>query len=476
MTMLKYTPVSEVEPTYKQLSNTFHSGATLPLAYRRKQLLQLARMIQDNIEAWEAAIFSDLAKPKQEVAMAELGPVVSSALLAADKLEEWNEPVRPEVEAWRSSWDTTIYTVPKGVCLIISPWNYPYIISLCPLVGAIAAGCAVILKPSELAPATAQIFADLIPKYLDPNAYAVVNGAVAETSALLNLKWNHIMYTGGIRVGRIIAAAAAKNVTPVTLELGGKSPVFVDVDNTDIEIAAKRILFGKQQNSGQLCVSPDYALVPRHKKAEFIAALEKAYKAFYPDGPLAPTSHIGKIINPSHHARLSWMLKNTKGKIVIGGQIEGDKRIAPTVVDDVPLDDVLMEDELFGPILPIVPVDDVEHALRIIRERSYPLVLYCFTENEDVRQKFVTRTNSGTVTFNDTYSQLAVHEIPFGGQGDSGYGTWNGKYSFDIFAHKRGSTNVPIAADPDMGLRYPPYSDESYNVFAGAVRQPIPEA
>ncbi|TFK50470.1 aldehyde dehydrogenase [Heliocybe sulcata] len=473
--MLQHTPTSDIEPTYKRLCDTFHSGATLPLAYRRRQLLQLARMIQDNQTALEEAIFADLGKAKQEAVMSELAPIVSSALQAVDKLEEWNKVEKPEVhESWRSGWDTTIYIVPKGVCLIISPWNYPYILSLCPLVGALAAGCAAVLKPSELSPATSTILARLVPKYLDPNAYAVVNGAVPETSALINLKWNHIVYTGGIRVGRLIAAAAAKNVTPVTLELGGKSPAFVD-ESTDMEVAARRILFGKQQNSGQLCVTPDYVLVPRHKKAELIAGFEKANKAFWPDGALAPTSHIGKIVNPGHHTRLTSMLKNTKGKIVIGGQIEGDKRIAPTIVDDVPLDDVLMEDELFGPILPIVPVDDVEDALRVIRERPYPLVLYCFTESEDVRHKFVTRTNSGTLVFNDTFSQLAVHEIPFGGHGDSGYGSWNGKHSFDTFVHRRGSTNVPIAADPHLAFRYPPYNNASYEMFAGAVKQPIPE-
>jgi aldehyde dehydrogenase (NAD+) len=255
---------------YAELQKTFQDEKTLPLEFRRAQLLQLARLFQENNVSLSTAMYSDLGRHKLEVSLPEMCPIICGAVRAAESLEEWHKPEKPEVEEWRSSWDTTIYTTPKGVVLIIgcvpmelgnicihvlrSPWNYPYVTTMLPLIGAIAAGCTCIVKPSEFNPACAQLLADLFPKYLDSKAYRIVNGATAETTALLELKWDHIFFTGSGRVGRIVAAAAAKNVTPITLELGSKSPVFIDAGNTDIELAAKRILWGKQQNAGQVFI------------------------------------------------------------------------------------------------------------------------------------------------------------------------------------------------------------------------------
>ncbi|KDQ59034.1 hypothetical protein JAAARDRAFT_206020 [Jaapia argillacea MUCL 33604] len=475
---LKYTSISEIDEIHARLLRTFHSGVTRPLPYRRKQLLQLARLCQENHKALEDALYTDLAKPRLETTMAEISMIVGASISAADKLEEWATPDKPEVaEAWRASWDTTVYKTPKGVVCIIAPWNYPYTLSLTALIGAIAAGCTAVVKPSELAPVTAQLLAELFPKYLDPASYAIVNGAVEETTQILKLKWNHLFFTGGIRVGRIVAAAAAKFITPFTLELGGKSPVFVDVDNTDIDIAAKRILWGRQLNTGQVCVAPDYVLVPRHGQDKLIAALVKAYESFWPEGPFAKSSDLGNMVNAAHRDRVLELVTRTKGHVVLGGRAEGDRKIEPTIVRDVGLNDSLMEDEIFGPILPIVPVDDVEEALRIIHEQraGVPLVVYLFSENEGTKEKFLNQSESGSLVMNDTFMQLAVHEMPFGGKGESGYGGYYGKASFDTFTHLRSFVNIPLAAEGFFQGRYPPYSKEAYEFFANGVNVPIPE-
>ncbi|KAJ7882834.1 Aldehyde/histidinol dehydrogenase [Mycena leptocephala] len=474
---LKYTTVENIQTGYAELQKTFQDEKNLPLEFRRAQLLQLARLFQENNVSLSTAMYSDLGRHKLEVSLPEMCPIISGAVRAAESLEEWHKPEKPEVEEWRSSWDTTIYTTPKGVVLIIGPWNYPYVTTMLPLIGAIAAGCTCIVKPSEFNPACAQLLADLFPRYLDSKAYQIVNGATAETTALLELKWDHIFFTGSGRVGRIVAAAAAKNVTPITLELGSKSPVFIDAGDTDIELAAKRILWGKQQNAGQICVAPDYILVPRAHQNAAIEAFKKAYRTFWPHpkGALDPLSEMGAILNPHHHTRLMELLRRTQGNIVHGGNTEGTKRIEPTLVADVGLDDSLMEDELFGPIIPIVPVDDIHEAIQIIRGRPIPLVIYVFTDNEETKNKFLKSTRSGTLVLNDTFMQLSVHEMPFGGQGESGYGSYLGKFSFDTFVNRRSYINVPAAVEPFLQYRYPPYTEEAFQALSAPANIKIPD-
>ncbi|KAI0790454.1 Aldehyde/histidinol dehydrogenase [Abortiporus biennis] len=474
--LLQNTPLEDIPKAHARLYEIFRSGKTLPLGYRRKQLLQLAHLIQDNVKAIEAAELADLGKPALEVVLNELGPVVQACLRAVKYLEEWAEPEKPPVEEWRSNWDTTIYKAPKGVVLLISPWNYPWILTFNPLVGAIAAGCPVALKPSESSPACSALIAELVPKYLDQDAYIVVNGAVPETTALLDLRWDHIFFTGGGSVGRVVAAAAAKFVTPVTLELGGKSPVIIDSD-CDIEVAAKRTLFGKLQNNGQLCVTPDYICVPRAVLPQFKKAISSAYSQFWPNSALHPSSQWGHIVTPNHHTRVWNLIKNTKGEILEGGHVEPDKKkIAPTIVTGVSLDDPLMENENFGPVLPIIEVEDVDEAIDVVRSRPTPLVLYAFTNNEETKQKLLDKTSSGSLILNDTVTQLAVHEIPFGGLGESGYGAYSSKHTFDLFTHRRSSINVPTEFEPNFAFRYPPYSPESYAFVERDVMAKIPDA
>ncbi|THH11294.1 hypothetical protein EW146_g8099 [Bondarzewia mesenterica] len=461
---LKYTPLEEIVKIHEKVKATFASGVTRPIAWRRQQLYQLGKLLQENEARLVEAINIDVGKPKLEATVGDLGVVVYAVVRALENIEKWVAPEKVDVDTCRN-----------GVVVgIRRPWNYPYILSLGPLVGAIAAGCTAVVKPSELCPTVSQAFAELFPKYLDTNAFVIVNGAIEETTNLLELRWEHILYTGSNRVGRIVAAAAAKHVTPVTLELGGKCPVVIAPD-ANIELAARRILHGKQSNLGQICVSPDYVLVPRDKQAAIAEAFEKVHGEFFPQGTLK-SPDIGHIISPAHRQRLETLVGTTRGEVLLGGGVAGERKMEVTIVKDVQIDDVLMSDEVYGPILALVPVDDIDHAIRIIAERPSPLVIYIFTEDETIRDKFLNRTASGTIVLNDTVQQLAVHEIPFGGHGESGYGAWFGKTSFDTFTQLRGYIHVPLAADPSMKFRYPPYSDEAVDGLASfGMRLPLPK-
>ncbi|KAJ7113375.1 aldehyde dehydrogenase [Mycena epipterygia] len=466
------TPISQIATIRDALRASFKKGVPRPVEWRKQQLLQLARMVQENGDAFAEALAKDIGKPKIEVYFSEIGAIVERCLMSVQALDEWAKPIAVEVPDWQKPWNPTIYKSAKGTVLIIAPWNYPLILSLQPLLGAIGAGCCAVLKPSELAPHYADLLAELVPKYLDSNAYRIVLGAVPEITKLLELKWDHIFYTGNGRIARIISAAAAKHLTPLTLELGGKSPVIVD-GSFDIALAAKRILWGKTQNCGQLCVSPDYVLIPRAHQDTFIAALKDAYAEFFPEGSMKSTS-ISRIVSPEHHARLMDLLKRTKGQVVFGGKAEGSVKIEVTVLRDVPADDSFMEGEIFGPFLPIVPVDSVQDAIDFVRERDHPLVLYVFTENAEVKKQILDETLSGSVAFNDVFQQLAVNEMPFGGVGESGHGRQVLKYTYDSFSHERSSIDVPKEVEPFNAVRYAPYNEEKFKAMTGTAFLPIP--
>ncbi|KAH7886563.1 Aldehyde/histidinol dehydrogenase [Phlebopus sp. FC_14] len=474
---LQYHSIDSISKTHEDLTSTFRQGTTLPLAFRRQQLLQLARLVQDNQEAIVKSLEQDLGRHALEAYLPEIGPIVAGAVAAAECLPIWTAPEKPQItEVWRQNWNTTIHKAPKGAVVMISPWNFPWIITFSPLIGAIAAGCTVAIKPSEQSPACAALMAKLVPQYLDQRAFRVVLGGVEETQHLLKLKWGHIFYTGSNRVGRLVAQAAGQNLTPLTLELGGQCPVYVDGKTTDIELAAKRILWGKQQNAGQLCVAPNHVFVEEEYKDALLDAFIKVSKAFYPNGALDDNSSFGRILNDTHLKRLEGLLKDTKGTIE-GGKVKGS-RLEPTFVNGVTLDDPVMKEEIFGPILPIITVKDADEAIENILSKSTPLVLYVFSNDDEVKNKFVQRTQSGSLIFNETFGQLAVYEIPFGGQGDSGYGAYLGKHSFDTFTHFRGSIDVPLdaATDQAMAGKYPPYSDFALGFFKSIADIPIPSA
>ncbi|TRM57645.1 aldehyde dehydrogenase [Schizophyllum amplum] len=484
----EYTPLEEIPKLRTELRDSFASGLTLPPAFRIQQLRQLARMCQENKDAIAEAVAQDLAKPKIEVFSAEVGPVIERSLYAAERLHEWTRPEKIEVNTpWQKEWDTRLYRLPKGVVLVIAPWNYPVILSLQPLGGAIAAGCCVVLKLSEVAPHYASLLTRLLPQYLDSRAYRIVNGAVPEVTKVLELQWDHIFYTGHGAIARIVSAAAAKHLTPLTLELGGKSPVIID-PASDLTLAARRVLYGKFNNAGQICVCPDYVLIPASAKPAFIAALQDAYKEWFPNGCLE-SDDFGSIVNPTHHARLKGLLDRTKGRIVMGGRVGDDKkgrmvRMELTVVDGVGQEDALMEGEIFGPILPILEVRDVDEAIEFVRARPHPLVLYAFTQDDDVRRKVLLRTTSGNLVFNDTFMQLSgdlfdyilhVNELPFGGVGESGYGRQAQKWSFDIFSYERSYVDIPPRMEPGLSHRYPPYDGRAMAIMSAATNMKIPK-
>lgn len=347
------------------------------------------------------------------------------------------------------------------------------ILTFQPLIGAIAAGCTAVLKPSELVPTFSQLLEEIVPKYLDPNVCRVVNGAVPETSKLLELQWDHIFYTGNGRVARIIASAAAKHLTPLTLELGGKSPVIID-SAYDIDLAAKRILWGKCNNAGQICVAPDYVLVQRDKQDELVEAFRKHYNAFFPKGAL-DSPLFGSIISDLHHKRITSLLSRTNGEVVLQGRVDAARRrLEPTIVKDVADGDSLLEEEIFGPVLPIVPVDSLNQAVDFVNARPHPLVLYGFSDKESVKQKLVSETQSGGIVFNDTFQHLAVPELPFAGVGESGYGNQVMKHTYDTFTQLRSSIDMPKEAEPYLAIRYPPHSEEAVKALTAPVYMPIP--
>ncbi|KAL0956316.1 hypothetical protein HGRIS_002469 [Hohenbuehelia grisea] len=471
---MSYTPINEISKIRDELRATFCKGTTRPLSWRRRQLHQVARMVQENLEPFAKTIINDLGRPRNETYPVELGLVVTRSITSAEKLEEWTKPevLTEAVPDWQKTWKPTIFKQAKGTVCIIGPWNYPMILTLQPLIGAIAAGCCAIIKPSEFSPAYSTLLAELLPKYLDTSAYRVVLGGIPETTRVLELQWDHIFYTGNGRVGRIVAAAAAKHLTPLTLELGGKSPIIIDA-NYDMDLAAKRLLWGKISNAGQICISPDHAFIVREKQDEFTAALKKWYGIFYANGPL--NSEYGHIVNETHHTRLMALINETKGEIVVGGGSNDKLGIEPTVVKNVKNDDVLMDDELFGPIFPVIPVDSVDDAIEAINARPHPLMLYVFTEDDQVKQKVLENTQSGNIAFGDTFQALSVDALPFGGVGESGYGRQVLKYTFDEFIYLRSSIDMPKEAEPTLEARYPPYNEEKLKFLGAACLTKIPD-
>ncbi|KAH7882021.1 aldehyde dehydrogenase [Phlebopus sp. FC_14] len=476
-TPLTYTPADEIPEIYQTLRTTFYrTRLTLPLSWRTHQLLQLARLAQDHADAICEAIALDLGKPRTEVMLHEIGPVVERAVRSAERVGVWARPEEARMvgDGEQRRWRPRLLKAPKGVVLVISAWNYPMILTMQPLIGAIAAGCCAIVKPSEHAPHFAQLISTLLPKYLDSSAFRIVNGGIPEATKLLELHWDHIFYIGNNGVAKVVAGAAARYLTPLTLELGGKNPVLVD-PAYDMDLAAKRILWGKCCNAGQTCVAPDYILVNWTKQDDLVEALKRAYETFFPHGALDDHENYGNIVNEMHFDRLCSLLDRTKGEIVMEGRRDASRRrIEPTIVKNVADGDSLLDEEIFGPILPIIPVDRVEDSVEFVNARPRPLVLYAFTEDPIAERLLVDQTQSGSLVFNDTFQQLAVEELPLAGVGESGYGTQVMKYTFDAFTHTRSCIDVPKESEPALQLRYPPYNEDTIEAISSSVYITIP--
>ncbi|MFI5973260.1 aldehyde dehydrogenase family protein [Streptomyces sp. NPDC051452] len=426
-----------------RLRATFDTGRTKPVEWRTEQLRRLRAMLTERGADLAAALNADLGKSRTEAYRTEIDFTVREIDHTLGHLDAWLRPEPAPAPAHLGA-DATAWTQydPLGVVLIIAPWNYPAQLLLAPMVGALASGNAVLAKPSELAPATSAALAELIPAYLDTEAVAVVEGGVPQTTALLAERFDHIFYTGNGTVGRIVLRAAAEHLTPVTLELGGKSPAFVD-RGADLDVVADRLARGKFLNAGQTCVAPDYVLADPDTAAALEGALVRAVAALFGTDPAASTEY-GRIVNERHFDRLSGLLGS--GRVVVGGGSDRtDRYIAPTVLADVAPDAPVMREEIFGPILPIVTVAGLDEAIGFINDRDKPLALYVFTESEETRARIAAETSSGGLGYGLPLAHLTVSDLPFGGVGESGMGNYHGRYSIETFSHRKAVLSKPLS-------------------------------
>ncbi|KAG8881408.1 hypothetical protein FRB97_009603 [Tulasnella sp. 331] len=444
---LKYTPLQDIPEIRNTLRTTFKSGKTLDLAYRKTQLLQLAYLLKENEARFIEAFKTDLGRPELEVNALELHSTIGECVTAWKNVDKWAKPEGVPFDMTFGVMSPKMYKQPKGLGLVIGPFN----------IGAIAAGCPSVLKMSELTPTISGLVADLWPKYMDLEYTQVVNGAIPETTALLDLQWDHILFTGSGTVGKIVAKAAAKFLTPTTLELGGQCPVFLDTD-MDLQVATRRILWGKTINAGQSCTAPNHIFVPLDQQAKLVEAFKKTYAEFYPEGA-GYSQSISHIVSEGHFHRLKTLIDKTDGEIVCGGETDASQLfIAPTILQNVKLDDPLMKAELFGPILPIIPVKDYQEALDYTNAGDHPLALYIYSNNAALKERIIGSTISGAVDINECMLHMAVPGLPFGGVGQSGSGAYMGKFSYDTFTHHRSSIHNPRWTDMLFGWRYPPYT------------------
>nr|XP_061801282.1 aldehyde dehydrogenase family 3 member A2-like [Nerophis lumbriciformis] len=433
----------------------FETGRSKCVDYRIRQLKNLQRFLIERRQDICQAIKKDLNKSEVVCELFETLGLEEELGLAIRKVKEWAAP-RPVQKNLMTIADTLyIKAEPLGVVLIIGAWNYPWAVTVQPLIGAIAAGNAAVVKPSEVCVHTAKVMEDLLPLYLDNELYPVVTGGVPETQKLLGQKFDHIFYTGNSAVGKLIMEAAAKNLTPVTLELGGKSPCYID-SKCNLTIACRRVAWGKFTNCGQTCIAPDYILCEPAMQQIIIQELHKAIKEFYTDDPKTCPDY-GRIINQRHFKRIMNMMQDST--IALGGDNdEEDCFIAPTVLQDVKPDAKVMQEEIFGPLLPILPIGGLDEAIRFINKGEKPLALYVFSNDKKVIQKMRDETSSGGLLANDCLVHYSVSSLPFGGVGNSGMGCYHGKHTFDQLSHLRACLIKRLRLEAVNKMRYPPHT------------------
>ena len=417
----------------------------------------------------------DLNKSSLEANLSEIAYVLKEIYYFIDNLDRLAEPESAPIEFFMRPSTANIEKHPLGTVLVISPWNYPVLLSLSPVASAIAAGNTVVLKVSELSPHTSRAIVMLLQAHLDPEIFVGITGAIPESTALLKEKFDKIMYTGNGNVGRVVARAATNNLTPVILELGGKSPAII-TKNANLYLAARRLLWGKQMNAGQTCVAPDYILIEESIKDSFIKELKLAHDEFYPNDLDKDTEWYGHIINKKHYNRLKEILNTTKGKIVVGGGTDdSSKFIAPTFIEGITSTDSLMQDEIFGPLIGIITVADVDEAITFIeREHDTPLALYIFSNDVKEQREIVSKTRSGAVGINDPMVHVSLMNAPFGGVGQSGYGAYHGKDGFEAFSHRRTVFSQSAIIEPLFGMRYPPYNKSKETQYRLVAMPPKP--
>ncbi len=452
------TSTTEITSKIQLLRATFKSGQSKDLNWRVEQLNQIKTLVEEHQEAILSAMQVDLGRCDSESWTAELAGVITEVEHAVKHIKKWVKPRKVSTPMVAQPGKSYILPEPLGTVLIIGAWNYPLLLLLSPLVAAIAAGNCAVLKPSEQSPNVSRVLARLVPRYLDSQAICVVEGAVNETTELLAHKFDHIIYTGGETVGRIVMRAAAEFLTPVTLELGGKSPCIVD-KSANLEVTAARIVWSKWMNSGQTCVAPDYVLVDKKLALPLIEAIKTKLIAFY-GIDVQQSKDYGRIVNQKHAQRIVGYL--AEQSVVHGGRHDlKNNFIEPTIVLDPPADSALMQEEIFGPILPIVSLDNINQAAEFINQREKPLALYIFTKNSKFEQQVLQTTSAGMVCINDGFMFAANPNLPFGGVGNSGMGAYHGKTGFDNFSHLK--TVMKRSFWFDVALRYPPFSRMKLN-------------
>ena len=447
--------IEQIAASVAQLKHYFSTGKTRDINWRIAQLNLIKRFTTEQQDAIDAALQADLGKCQLEAWSGEIGYVLSEVDYAIKNIKKWAAKRRVSTPIIAQPGHSYLQPQPLGTVLIMGAWNYPYQLVVTPLIAAIAAGNCAVLKPSELAPATAEIITKLV-SYLDTNAVVAIQGGVEESTAVLRQPFDHILYTGGEAVGKIVMRAAAEHLTPVTLELGGKSPCIVD-SSANLEVSVSRIAWCKWMNAGQTCVAPDYVIVEKHYVDTFVSALTAKIKQFYGEDNGASSADYARIVNARHWRRIKGYFDGQK--VAHGGQCDEDSLyIGPSLIVEPKLDSLVMKEEIFGPILPIITVTSIVDAIELINQRPKPLAMYLFTKNSDLESRVLTETTAGSMCINDGMMFMANKKLPFGGVGTSGMGRYSGQSGFDTFSHLKAVMKRSFALDVD--LRYPPYTND----------------
>jgi aldehyde dehydrogenase (NAD+) len=452
------TPKPDIPALVRRLRETFATGRTKSVDWRKQQLRGLEKMMVENEAAIADALEQDLDRKPFEAWLADSASTAGEARYAYKNVGKWMRRRYRLLELAQLPGRGWVEYEPYGTVLIIGAWNYPFYLTLGPAVGALAAGNAMVLKPSEITPASSQLMAELVPEYLDGDAIAVVEGDGAVSQELIAQGFDRICFTGGTEIGRKVYEGAAPHLTPVTLELGGKSPVIV-AEDADVDVAAKRIAWIKLMNSGQTCVAPDYVLADAKIRDRLVDKITEAVKTFESENPAGK-----RIVNQRQFDRLAGYLAATKGRIALGGGTDAASlRIQPTVVVDPDPDEPLMKDEIFGPILPVLTVQNLDEAIKFVNARSKPLSAYLFTKAKSIRERVIRDVPAGGMLVNHLAFQVTTAKLPFGGVGPSGMGAYHGKYGFEEFSHSKTVMTKPTR--PDLSsMIYPPYTEKAWKL------------
>lgn len=451
---------AEIQEIVAKQRTFFAAGQTFDVNYRIDMLKQLYAAIQRHEQDILDALYTDLGKSATEAYMCEIGMTLQELSYQIKHVRWWSKPSRRKTSLVNFHAKSFTVQEPYGCVLVMSPWNYPFLLCMNPLIGAIAAGNCCVVKPSNYSAATSSVIRTIIEEVFPSEYVTVVEGGRAENNALLDMRFDYIFFTGGVTVGKLVMEKAAAHVTPVTLELGGKSPCIIE-KSCDLKLAAKRVVFGKYLNCGQTCIAPDYVLIDRTIKDDFLKLVKDQIHQMYSINPLANPAY-GKIINEKHFDRLLGLIDETK--VAVGGTHNRMRlQIAPTVLDEVTAEDAVMQEEIFGPILPILTYDTIDEAEQFIKNREKPLALYLFTNDKAVEARFLQYVSFGGGCINDTINHIASEDMSFGGVGYSGMGSYHGRKTFDTFSHEKSVLKKYNWID--LPMRYQPYTDSALKLI-----------